>query len=121
MFGRYEIRADKKPIRDKLRFRDGDGYIDLDVCADPAELVMALAQAQNALKGISAQTPIETVRGAAISMAGAVFGSEQADKLMAFYENDPWYVLRLCGEYFSRRLRKKLSKAQKRIKRSGKK
>lgn len=120
MFGRFEIRADKRPIRDKIRFRDGDGYIDLDVCADPAELVMALAQAQDALKGITAQTPVETVRGAAQRMAGAVFGDAQAEKLMAFYQDDPWFVLRLCGEYFSRRLRKKLSKAQKQLRRAKK-
>ena len=116
LFKRYTIRADKKPIRDKIRVRDGDAYIDLDICAAPGELVLALNHAQGILKGINADTPVETLRSSARSLATAVFGETQADALMKFYDNDAASVLEVCSRYFHDRLRHKLAKAQKRIK-----
>ena len=46
--------------------------------------------------------------------AEVIFGKEQAEKLIAFYENDALAVINACGMYFSQRLAKIITKAQKR-------
>ena len=48
--------------------------------------------------------------------AAVIFGNEQAEKLLAFYANDPVCVIDVCGKYFKERLADKIAAVQKKMK-----
>ena len=116
MFGRYRIRHERKPIRDKLRIQDGDAHIDIDICAAPGDIIPGVARAQAMLKGLNADMTRDEIKERALALASAIFGEDQAQKLLDFYGGDATCVMELSIEYFSKRLKKKLTKAQKRMK-----
>ena len=99
-------------ISDKVTFRNVDKTLTLYVRANAASLVTGLKQAQDKLKDLNDESEeCQRINGARF-FAKAVFGEEQADRLVDFY-NDPLAIISVIGTYFDKRLKKKINKAQK--------
>lgn len=105
-------------VTDSILVKRGDKSLPLDVEVEPARLVAGLNQAQQAMTAAKDATdPMSpSVQGAAKAYARAIFGPEQAEKLFAFYGGDGGSVIRLCTMYMQRRLRRKIVRAQRRMK-----
>ena len=58
----------------------------------------------------------EQAKEAAEYFAAVIFGKEQAEKLTAFYADDPGCVISVCGQYFKNRLAGKIAAVQKKMK-----
>ena len=99
-------------VSDKAVFRNVDKTLTLYVRADASALVLNLKKAQDYVSSLIYESADAEKRNGARMMAAAMFGNEQADKLMAFYD-DPVTVLTACGIYFVS-LAPKITKAQKR-------
>lgn len=102
-------------VHDVVTIKEGDEKITLTVNGDSMRMVAGLTKAQQKMKDITPETPDEQVRETAEYFAAVIFGKEQAEKLMAFYADDPGSVITVCGQYFKQRLAAKITKAQKRI------
>lgn len=99
-------------VSDKAVFRNVDKTLTLFVRADATSLVLGLKQAQEKLKELSDSTDDCQRMNAARFFARAIFGEEQGDKLVDFY-NDPMAIIAACGIYFDKQLKTKITKAQK--------
>lgn len=99
-------------VADKVTFRNVDKTIELCVRADAGTLIMGLKEAQEKLKGLTDQSEECERVNAARFFAKSVFGEEQADKLVDFY-NDPLAIITAVGMYFDQRLKKLIARAQK--------
>lgn len=115
MFGRVHT-ISLHHVRDTVKVTEGSESLMLKVDADPMRLTAALNLARARLQGITQETPEEEGRAAAQFFAECIFGAEQAEKMMAFYNNDPLCVMNVCGQYFRTRLNKLIEKAQKNAK-----
>lgn len=99
-------------VEDKAVFRNVDKTLTLYVRADAAGLVVRLKNGQEKLKNISDDSEECERVNAARFFARSIFGDEQGDMLVDFY-NDPLAIISACGIYFEKQLRKKIAKAQK--------
>ena len=99
-------------VSDKVTFRNVDKTLTLYVRGDAASFVAGLRKAQEKLQGITDETKEDERAETARFFARTLFGDEQADKLIEFY-NEPLAVISVCGMYFQKRLAKKITKAQK--------
>lgn len=99
-------------VSDKVTFRNVDRTLTLYVRDDAAALVSRLTKAQERLAQITTENSEEERISAALSFAEAIFGEDQGEKLMNFYD-EPLAVINVCGIYFKQRLGKKITKAQK--------
>ena len=99
-------------VADKVTFRNVDKTLELYVRADAGTLIMGLKEAQEKLKGLTDQSEKCERMNAARFFAKSVFGEEQADKLVDFY-NDPLAIITAVGMYFDQRLKKMITRAQK--------
>ena len=99
-------------VSDKAVFRNVDKTLTLYVRSNAPSLVVNLKQAQDKLKELTDESDECQRMNAARFFAKAVFGEEQADKLVDFY-NEPLAVVAVVGMYFDRQLKKKITKAQK--------
>ena len=99
-------------VSDKAVFRNVDKTIDLYVRSDAASLVTRLKQANDKLREITEDSDEFERVDAARFFARSIFGEEQGDKLIDFY-NDPLAVIAALGIYFEKQLGKKITKAQK--------
>lgn len=99
-------------VADKVTFRNVDKTIELYVRADAGTLIMGLKEAQEKLKGLTDNSGECERINAARFFAKSVFGEEQADKLVDFY-NDPLAIITAVGMYFDQRLKKLIARAQK--------
>ena len=100
-------------VTDKAVFRNGDKTLTLHVKADASALVLGLKRANDKLAQVKDDSTDDEKRDAARLFAAAIFGTEQADRLMEFYE-EPLTVITVCGMYFKDQLAAKITKAQKR-------
>ena len=100
-------------VSDKAVFRNVDKTLTLYVRSDATSLIVNLKQAQEKLKELTDESDECQRINAARFFARAVFGEEQADKLVDFY-GEPLAVVAVVGMYFDRQLKKKITKAQKR-------
>lgn len=100
-------------VSDKAVFRNVDKTLTLYVRSDATSLIVNLKQAQEKLKELTDESDECQRINAARFFAKAVFGEEQADKLVDFY-GEPLAVVAVVGMYFDRQLKKKITKAQKR-------
>ena len=107
----FEVRTGR--VRDNVRF---DGGLTLYVDAESGVLVRGIADAQNAIHRITEISTEKEARAAALNFAAAIFGRKQAESLMEFYHDDAACVLNVCGQYFTQRLGKMITKAQKKQK-----
>ena len=111
MFGMNEINP--YSVSDKVTFRTVDKTLTLYVRGDAASFVVGLKKAQDKLKEITDESDECERVNAARFFARTLFGEEQGDKLVDFY-NEPLTIISVCGMYFEKRLAKKITKAQKR-------
>lgn len=112
MFRRkYEITLNR--VHDKITVREGEERLELTVDEDPGRIISGLNKAQKMLQNITEETPEDERKRAALFFAETLFGSTQAEKLMAFYQADALAVISICGNYFRERLSKLIVKAQK--------
>ena len=102
------------PVTDRVTFRNVDKTINLTVRAAASPIVIGLKQANDRLTGMTDDTPQEERLEAARFFAEVIFGREQAQQLVDFYNGDALAVISACGMYFQSRLGKKITKAQKR-------
>lgn len=100
-------------VSDKVTFRNVDKTLTLYVRGDAASFVVGLKKAQDKLKEITDESDECERVNAARFFARTLFGEEQGDKLVDFY-NEPITIISVCGMYFEKRLAKKITKAQKR-------
>ena len=100
-------------VSDKVTFRNVDKTLTLYVRGDAASFVVGLKKAQDKLKEITDESDECERVNAARFFARTLFGEEQGDKLVDFY-NEPLTIISVCGMYFEKRLAKKITKAQKR-------
>lgn len=97
-------------VRAKARF---DGDLTLHVDCDAGRLVVAIAKAQEEIANLKENNTDEARYEAVFGFASAMFGNEQAEKLMEYYHGDEASVINVCGQFFSKCLRKKITDAQK--------
>lgn len=114
MFKAFEISLHR--VHDRVNIREGGESLALQVDADPMRMVAGLTQAQKMMQGLTEESTEDQQRDTALYFAGVIFGKEQAESLLAFYHNDAACVINVCGQYFSARLGKLISKAQKKQK-----
>lgn len=100
-------------VHDTVRINEGAEHIDLRVDGDAMRIMAGLNQAQKMLNELNEQSGEEAMRDAALFFAGAIFGQNQAQALLCFYNGDPACVVNVCGRYFSGRLARLIEKAQK--------
>ena len=114
MFKKYEVTLNR--IHDTVVVKEGADRLTLVVNGDAMRMFAGLNNEQKKLKELKDDSPDETVKNAAEYFAAVIFGKEQAAQLMAFYANDPYCVVTVCGRYFRERLSDKIAKAQKKMK-----
>lgn len=114
MFKRYEVTLNR--VHDTVVIREDGERLTLIVNGDSMRMVAGLNNAQKKMKELNDDTPDQTVKEVALYFASVIFGTEQAEKLMKFYANDPACVISVCGQYFRERLADKIAKAQKKMK-----
>ena len=99
-------------VTDKVTFRNVDKTLTLYVRSNATTMVVNLKQAQDKLKELNDDADECERMNAARFFARSVFGEEQGDKLVDFY-NEPLAIISVMGIYFDERLKKKITKAQK--------
>lgn len=99
-------------VSDKVTFRNVDKTITLFVRTGVSPLVIGLKQSQEKLKELNDDSDECQKVNAARFFAKTIFGDEQADKLLDFY-GEPLAVIAAVGMYFDQRLKKIITKAQK--------
>ena len=103
-------------IHDTVRITEGDESITLFVDADPMRIIAGLNVAQKRLQTITEETSDEDKDEISLYFAGVIFGETQAKELFDFYHEDSACLINVCGQYFSQRLAKLITKAQKKMK-----
>ena len=99
-------------VSDKAVFRNVDKTLTLFVRADATSLVVGLNKAKDQLKSLNDESDECERMNAARFFARSIFGEEQGDQLVDFY-NDPLAIITACGMYFDKQLKNKITKAQK--------
>lgn len=99
-------------VSDKVTFRNVDKTITLCVRTGVSPLVIGLKQSKEKLKELNDDSDECQKVNAARFFAKTIFGEEQADKLLDFY-GEPLAVVAAVGMYFDQRLKKIITKAQK--------
>lgn len=99
-------------VTDKVTFRNVDKTLTLYVRGDAASFVVGLKKAQERLTSLTDESDECERVNVSRFFARTLFGEEQGDRLVDFY-NDPVVVISVCGQYFQKRLAKKITKAQK--------
>lgn len=102
---------DEKMVHDKVAFWCGDEKIVLRVDKGGRQIIADLNAAKDIMGKVTEENLDETMQEAALAFAGAIFGKEQAAKLLQTY-NNPASVVNVCNQYFAKYLRKKITKAQ---------
>ena len=110
----YEMTLNR--VHDTVVCKEGDEKITLVVNGDTQRMVAGLNKAQAKMKEITEESTDEDAIECARYFASVLFGKEQAEKLMAFYANDPGCVISVCSQYFTNRLAGKIAKAQQKMK-----
>ena len=103
-------------VHDSITIKEGQERLKLVVNGDSMRMVAGLNKAQKRMLALKEDTPEDEVKETAEYFASVIFGQEQAEKLMAFYADDPGCVINVCGQYFRERLAEKIAKAQKKMK-----
>lgn len=110
----YEMTLNR--VHDTVTIREAEERLTLTVNGDALRMVAGLNKAQQKMTSINDGSSDDEVREAAEYFAAVIFGREQAEKLMAFYADDPGSVITICGRYFKERLAGKITAIQKKMK-----
>lgn len=100
-------------VHDTVTIKEGADTLELRVEGDPDRIIAGLTAAQKLLKAINESSTADEYRTAARTLAAVMFGEDQADKLLAFYHDDPGCVIRACSQYFTKRLSHLITDTQK--------
>ena len=103
-------------VHDEIVIREGEERLKLTVNGDSMRIVAGINKAQQKMTALNEESKDEEIKDAAEYFASVIFGKEQAEKLMAFYADDPGCVITVCGRYFGERLADKIAKVQKKLK-----
>ena len=114
LFRGYEVTLNR--VHDTIRIREGDETLALTVNGDAMRMVAGLTKAQQKMTELTDDSTDEQVMECAEYFAAVIFGKDGAQKLLAFYADDPGCVISVCGQYFKERLAKKISAVQKKAK-----
>jgi hypothetical protein len=114
MFRKHTLSLNR--VYDTVTIREGGKTLTLHVNADANRLVVGLAQAQKRLMTIDENTPDDEREEISRFFSDTIFGAEQTQELFDYYYGDASCVIAICGTYFSERLSKLISKAQRKIK-----
>ena len=111
----YKITLNR--VHDLIEVREGTEHLILRVDADAMDLVRTINSLEPRLNAIQDDAEAEKEADSiAREFCTAIFGNEQTDKIFDFYNNSGVAVLGIVGKYFSERLGKLITKAQKRAK-----
>jgi hypothetical protein len=105
------IIRDTKTVHDKVTFCAGDEKLTLRVDKDARLLVAELNGVHDKLQEVTEENLPEKIDACARAFAEAVFGTEQAEKMLALYHN-PVSVINVLEQYFRKYLQKKITRAQ---------
>ena len=112
MFKPFTIKL--RRVHDKVAITNGETTLTLTVDATPEKLVSGLLQARQKMQALGPESTTEEMLDAARDVAAAIFGDEQAQKLMDYYPQDTaMSVFDVCERYFSGRLNKLIEREQK--------
>lgn len=100
------------PVSDKVTFRNVDRVLNLTVRADGGNIVRNLKKAQERLAAETDTSTEEERLESARFFAASMFGDEQARQIVDLYDGDPFAIISVCGDYFSARLSKIITKVQ---------
>lgn len=99
-------------VRDKIDFAEGGERLTLFVDDDAPRLVIGITAAQKQIAELPSEPTEDDLKSAATAFARAMFGPEQAQKIVSFYHENYIAVLSICGKYFTERLSKKIAEKQ---------
>ena len=112
MFKPFTIKL--RRVHDKVAITNGETTLNLTVDATPEKLVSGLLAARRKMQALGPESKKEEMMDAARETAAAIFGDEQAQKLLDFYPEDTeMSVFDVCERYFSGRLNKLIEREQK--------
>lgn len=100
-------------VSDRVRFRNIDKTLDLEVRAGASALVLGISRVQEQFKKLEDSDSAEERLEASRLFAETLFGKEQSEKLVSFYDSDYLAIINACTLYVSKRLSKLITKAQK--------
>ena len=100
-------------VHDRVKIVEGNDTLVLLVDADPKRIVLHIQNAQDAMQQAILKEDIDAQKAAGMKFADAMFGNEQAGKLLEMYGGDVTCVMNICLQYFQGRLAKLIEKAQK--------
>ena len=100
-------------VRDKVAFVEGNERLVLYVDVDPFGVVGSMQSVVNDLRSLNDSTPDEEVLRIAKELGVKMFGEKQTEELMAFYHNNEKQLFNVLVKYFTERLNKLISDAQK--------
>lgn len=104
-------------VRDRITIKEGQDTLKLVVDSDSTAIVTRIRKSQETMtRMLRSDATDEEREQAARDFSEAIFGKEQTDKLIAFYQGDVSCVATICGIYFEKRLCKIITKAQKKMK-----
>lgn len=103
-------------IRDHVVFEEGGDRLELTVDESPARLVSGMVRVRDKMEELDKDATEEKANAAAMEFAVVIFGAEQANKILKFYGGNAISVLRICEQYFTKRLRAIIVRKQKKIK-----
>lgn len=101
------------PVSDMVTFRNVDKTITLYVRSDAPSIVLGVKNSVDRLSSLSDESSENEQIDAALRYAEVIFGKEQAEALLDFYDKKALAVITACGMYFQNRLSKLITKAQK--------
>lgn len=101
------------PISDRVTFRNVDRVLHLTVKADGGQIVRNLRKSQEKLSAEADMNTEEERLEVARFFAASIFGPEQAQQIVDLYDGDSMAIVSVCGDYFSNRLSKIITKVQK--------
>lgn len=101
-------------VHDRIKIVEGSDSIVLLVDADPNTMVLQMQNAHEKMQQALLTGDIDEQKKSGMMFADAMFGKEQAGKLLEMYSGDVACVVNICQKYFSERLSRIIAKAQKR-------
>ena len=99
-------------VRDKIDFAEGGERLTLHIDEDAPRLVTRITDAQRKIAELANNPTEDAMKDTATAFARAIFGNEQAEKIVQFYHEDFGAVLFICSKYFTERLSKKIAEKQ---------
>ena len=100
-------------VHDRIKIVEGSDSIVLLVDADPNTMVLQMQNAHEKMQQALLTGDIDEQKKSGMMFADAMFGKEQAGKLLEMYSGDVACVVKICQKYFSERLSRIIAQAQK--------